>query len=355
MRRSTLACFAGLLAALGGCTVVPDGMVAVRPPGQLTFALPVPLESPVPAAVAAPPSPAHSYAEELYPYAAMAENVYHPRTSGDAAQPRQRKKAEAVCVPGSSLALPIGEEWLLQEFPSNADEIDDEDNLRMQLWARRVVPGGPMVQLVAVFRGTESRHGKDWRANFRWFLRPTRDHYELTSDVIAPALREWLKSKIESGEVATDVKLAATGHSLGGGLAQRLAYAFQAPPNAAELRISRVYAFDPSPVTGWFSTDKTLRERNADNLLIDRILEDGEALSYLRDLIAIVLPPSETRPAIRGMKFNFKHSLNPFSNHSMRLIACALAKYAIPDAKELQTAPLEAESQMSENALSGEK
>jgi hypothetical protein len=351
MNQLTLGLCALMFSVLGGCAVVPDGMVAVRAPGQLTFAPPVALESTVAADTAAPPPPAHSYAQELYPYAAMAENVYHPRTSGDAPQATAPKDAEAVCVPGSSLPLRIGEDWRLQDFPSNADALDDENNLRMQLWARQPALGGPRVEVVAVFRGTEARHGKDWRSNLRWLLRPTVDHYTLTSDVIAPALRDWLQAKIDSGEVAPNVRLVAVGRSLGGGLAQRLAYSFRAPPNATDMRMSRVYAFDPSPVTGWASTDKALREHNADGMLIDRVLEDGEALSYLRDLIAIFLPPSEARPAIRGMKFNFKHSLNPLSNHSMRLIACALAKYAIPGARGLETAPLEAQSQASENQL----
>lgn len=340
-----------VILVLGGCAVVPDGMAAVRTPGKLAFSPPVPLDSDVPAHTAAPPPLARTYGGELYPYAAMAENVYFPRTSGDANRPRAPKDFERVCVPGSSEPLLIGEEWLLQDFPSHADQLDDEKNLRMQLWARRSAPGGPYVEAVAVFRGTEAKHGKDWISNFRWFLRPPVDHYTLTSGEVVKELRDWLEEKISRHQATPEIRLVAVGHSLGGGLAQHLAYAFLAPASAPEMRISRVYAFDPSPVTGWFSADKNLRERNADGLLIDRVLEDGEALSYVRDLLAIILPPSESRPAIRGMKFNFKHSLNPFSNHSMRLIACSLAKYAVPGAEEVETAPLEAKAQSSEKEL----
>jgi len=321
---------------LGGCAVVPDGMLAYRPAASLTFEAPVALEAPAPGSSLSP-------AQEMYPYAALSENVYNPRTAGDAPTPRTPRNLEAACQKGSVDALPIGTSWLLQGFPPNPDELDDVYNLRVQLWARKT-PGSPGInELVVVFRGTEARHGKDWYANLRWFLHPVVDHYTLTVDTIAPALQTWLEEEIAAGRIAPNVKLVATGHSLGGGLAQQMAYAFRAPPSARDLRFERVYAFDPSPVTGWFSTDKTLREQNVDGLLIDRVLEDGEALSYLRTFLGIFVRPSPTRPTIRGVKFNFKHSYNPLSNHSMRLIACSLAKYATPDAAGIDTRLLEQE------------
>jgi hypothetical protein len=55
----------------------------------------------------------------------------------------------------------------------------------------------------------------------------------------------------------------ATGHSLRGGLAQQLAYAQRSVKDLP--RITMVYAFDPSPVTGFYSVDETLREKNKED------------------------------------------------------------------------------------------
>ena len=259
---------------------------------------------------------------------------------GNASIERSPQRLELACSKGSAEPLPIGPRWLLQDFPPDANDLDDTYNLRLQLWGRLGANSDKISELVLAFRGTEARHGEDWWANLRWFLGPRVDHYTLTSDTVAPALQTWIEAKITAGVVAPDVKLVTTGHSLGGGLAQRMAYAFLTP-NGRALRVHHVYAFDPSPVTGWFSVEKDLRERNVDGMQIDRILEDGEALSYVRTLLGIVVRPTEKNPAIRGVKFNFKHSYNPLSNHSMRLIGCSLAKYAFPSSNALDTQPLE--------------
>ena len=47
-------------------------------------------------------------------------------------------------------------------------------------------------------------------------------------------------------------------------------------------------------------------------------------LSYIRLLLRYVNPPAEKDPAIREIRYNFVRTLNPFSSHSMRLIACKL-------------------------------
>ena len=139
---------------------------------------------------------------------------------------------------------------------------------------------------------------------------------------------ENLKTRIENGrEHYKNVRIITTGHSLGGGLAQHLAYslpAVQSSDGTLIPRVSNVYAFDPSPVTGWYSVKSDLRTLNAKGLKIDRIFEHGEILSYARLILSYFNPPSANDPAIREIRYNFVQSLNPFSSHSMRLIACAL-------------------------------
>jgi hypothetical protein len=65
---------------------------------------------------------------------------------------------------------------------------------------------------------------------------------------------------------------------------------------------------------------------NARGLHIDRVFEHGEILSYIRLILRYLNPPQEQDPAIREIRYNFVRSINPFSSHSMRLIACELIR-----------------------------
>lgn len=128
--------------------------------------------------------------------------------------------------------------------------------------------------------------------------------------------------------MATDkADVVSIGHSLGGGLAQHFAYSL--PPTSQDgtevPRVSRVYAFDPSPVTGWLGVPRHLREQNAANMQIERIFEHGEALAYIRLMQSYVVRPSEAAPAIWEIRYNLIRTANVFSNGSMLLLACHLA------------------------------
>ena len=52
----------------------------------------------------------------------------------------------------------------------------------------------------------------------------------------------------------------STGDALGGGLAQQLAYAL--PPHPDVPHVSEVYAFDPSPVTGYLTVKRAECDTN---------------------------------------------------------------------------------------------
>ena len=99
-------------------------------------------------------------------------------------------------------------------------------------------------------------------------------------------------------------------------------------------RISRIYAFDPSPVTGYYSVDVNTRTVNEhgmnepEGLWIDRILEKGEILSYLRAALTLVYFPSAADPAIEGVRFDLFPSLNPIESHSIDELACKLFEAA---------------------------
>jgi hypothetical protein len=85
-----------------------------------------------------------------------------------------------------------------------------------------------------------------------------------------------------------------------------------------------VFAFDPSPVTGYYSVEKAIREHNRKTLSIDRIYERGEILAIVRSLTSVVVMPSETSPTIRGVRFSLFYPANPIAGHSMSELACRL-------------------------------
>ena len=88
-------------------------------------------------------------------------------------------------------------------------------------------------------------------------------------------VEEYLKREREPDyKFIRGAELYSTGHSLGGGLAQEFAYAL--PRNDNVPRVTKVFAFDPSPVTGFYSVGKDLRDYNKTDLRIDRIYERKE-------------------------------------------------------------------------------
>jgi hypothetical protein len=125
-----------------------------------------------------------------------------------------------------------GEGWVpWPNFPDDGlqQEIANS-HLRVQVWTN------PSRRAVAVaFGGTILESGKDWRSNFRWFIPHHEDEYTEIVRRFAPAFAaEFLKRK-EQPEWAflQHAPIYATGHSLGGGLAQQFAYSL--PKNQRDL------------------------------------------------------------------------------------------------------------------------
>jgi pimeloyl-ACP methyl ester carboxylesterase len=157
-----------------------------------------------------------------------------------------------------------------------------------------------------VFRGTDRNDLGDWRSNFRWLrrLEPRFDQYDQVREHIAAIVQ-----RIEAtGCDSANVRFVAVGHSLGGGLAEQVAY--------AHPRIRYVYGFDPSPITGFFDVSALLRPRHNTGHGIDRAYESGEILSLPRYIIEDIHPPSACDPRIRIVRFNMR-SGSPLAQHSM--------------------------------------
>jgi pimeloyl-ACP methyl ester carboxylesterase len=166
----------------------------------------------------------------------------------------------------------------------------------------------------------------DWRANLRWFLPGGhRDAYIDVVRTFAPAFVDELAKRLD-GRAPQSIELISTGHSLGGGLAQQFAYAHCLDERVP--RVSSVYAFDPSPVTGFFSVKRKVRNINRKTLEIDRIYERGEILAVVRSIMSVLWKPSRTAPKIRGRRYFLFFAWNPIAGHSMVRMAVRMSAAA---------------------------
>jgi hypothetical protein len=192
-------------------------------------------------------------------------------------------------------------------------------HLRVEIWSN-----ASSNAVAVAFGGTVFTNIKDWKANLRWFIPHHKDEY---TEVVTTFGRDFVTDYLQRSDRGAlaflrHADLFSTGHSLGGGLAQEFAYSL--PENASVPRVKKVFAFDPSPVTGFYSIRKDLRDHNTQTLAIDRIYERGEVLAYLRSFTNLFFPPSASSPTIRQVRYNLFYTLNAITGHSIAELACRL-------------------------------
>ena len=214
--------------AMSGCASKyqdPD-MVLIREPGNRTYNPPVNISA---------------SAKELWEYAVLSENAYTDGwkdlklTTGEQAISTTRLSGmtppetySKACTPNHTGRLPLPGWHVWDDFPSQPlREQALKVGLYMEVWEKEVSP--PVV--VVAFRGTEFFSWRDWLSNFRWFIWMGRfiplykDQYSVVAQETGKEVLENLKKRIEKGRDGyKDVRIITTGHSLGGGLAQFLAY-----------------------------------------------------------------------------------------------------------------------------------
>lgn len=325
----------GALLGLSACASFKQGAheVLVRDPALGKYVAPV---------------EASLYAKQQWVYAAMSDYAYEvarARSFEDQGKipPTDSPEKQAQACGGNAPPL-IPAEWKRwQDFPS-AELIAAmrRKGLFLTVLEREALPR----EIVVVFEGTNFTELPDWGANFHWFLRfipGFEDQYTLTAREVSNELFARIRSHPANYLVSeTDpvlrsaggdaIKVVATGHSLGGGLAQHFAYTFkQASITSIGPKVSEVYAFDPSPVTGWFSAADPPRSHNANGLVVHRIFEHGEILAYVR-LLTSRLATSAQNPSIWEYRYNFDPKANIVRNHSMRSLSCGLAR-TVADSK----------------------
>lgn len=118
----------------------------------------------------------------------------------------------------------------------------------------------------------------------------------------------------------TRPQIVSVGHSLGGGLAQLAALA----NNPARPRIAKIFAFDPSPITGASYVQKAVLAQNAEGLEIDRIYQSGEVLQGLRKYYQQF--PKDSSACVRRVVFDFFRPDGPVRLHTMSGLAREMVK-----------------------------
>lgn len=184
------------------------------------------------------------------------------------------------------------------------------DGLEYHVWRRR-----DCGTAVIAFRGTDFNEIADWLTNFRWFLgRRFFDQYDQVQEAVPDII------KALYGEGCRPRTIVATGHSLGGGLAQHAAY--------GDKRIGYVYAFDPSPVTAFFGIPFPERNAATQDLGIDRVYEAGEVLSLPRYLVSGLFPSSQCRPRVRIVRFATVNAPSLVERHRISNLTAGLTNLA---------------------------
>jgi pimeloyl-ACP methyl ester carboxylesterase len=261
---------------------------------------------------------AQPFARELLPYALLAAKAYEDENG---VAPNDKPALKKLVADAHS--------WLvgwrhLDRLPAPGTCKPDGgwcislEGLGVRIWLHQQ-PGAALCdEAVIAFRGTDFNSSEDWLANIRWFTRllPVRDQYDQVYDLM-PQFMTRLKDEPCFGEAT---RVVTTGHSLGGGLAQLAAY--------TDGHVSRVYAFDPSSVTGFYMVPSVTRDCTKLGLKIDRIYERNEVLAYLRFVMKLLYTVDHQDPQIRSVRFNVSTGASAVSQHSIVTLGQELLKWA---------------------------
>ncbi|NUR13335.1 MAG: hypothetical protein HOQ20_16055 [Bradyrhizobium sp.] len=289
----------------------------------------------------------YRYADYYLPYAIQSSTAYQPvatlNTIRDAGLGGEVDFAVQSAIPASQEDLrgharKIFKPWRYQ-FGSDAylDCLDWTDEAckaayakrgwdfgsgpTYQVWARtRAAARGACSEVSIAFRGTMGFSGGDWFSNLSRFGSPYDDYYKQLQRNVDTIMRQ-IQNLDCYKRAARKPQIVSTGHSLGAGLAQFVALATK----SGGPRIAKVLAFDPSPVTGAHLVNKALLAENARHLVIDRVYESGEVLSYARAAVQ-EYPQARSRcnPQVRTVEVKAARG-SLIGLHGVELLATNLA------------------------------
>jgi pimeloyl-ACP methyl ester carboxylesterase len=208
--------------------------------------------------------------------------------------------------------------------------------LAIDVWrrARPMAGSTPVMEYAIVYRGTVG--GGGWVSNFRGLtamLPFVWDQYRQALQATEALINQIDRLHTVSDELLqrkqpTQLLFTAVGHSLGGGLAQ---YLYLRQP-----RITRVVAFDPSPIDGSSTIPLDKRQAVTDGMrrrfdrdprdeqaAIHVLFEDGEFISELAPCHTGRVWGDEGGPWVRCERVDFSRG-NAFRQHNMAQLACKL-------------------------------
>ncbi|MEM7358182.1 MAG: hypothetical protein AAF431_03680 [Pseudomonadota bacterium] len=249
--------------------------------------------------------------QRAYHYAILSAEVYgDPDASGRLLRDWELKDCDHAAVYAEWQQFTFSDPLPDKPTPNAGPQMILDEELKYGLWFRDTGPNS--VEVVLAFAGTEST-GDIW-SNLHWLTRYWPGgwgQYDLAR-ALGPIIQERIKARFAH---KTNIEIIATGHSLGGGLAHQAAY--------ASSDINRVFAFDSSSVTGFYSVDKDIRNESKLDMSIYRVHERGEILAYLRSLMSVLYPVTEKQPQIIEATVNFDQG-QAIGQHSIEKLSCAL-------------------------------
>lgn len=198
------------------------------------------------------------------------------------------------------------------------------------VWARTRYPqkdGAACSQVSIAFRGTTPSFA-DWVAN----LDPVTgyladDHYRQLRRNIDAIIKKITTLDCYKRD---RTQIVAVGHSLGAGLAQFAGLS----NNPSRPRITKVFAFDPTPVIAASYVDKALLTQNAGSLEIDRVYQSGEALQRLRSRYEQF--PKSNSPCVRTVVFDVLRPAGSVTLHNMNGLAREVVRFSYDDETQAQ-------------------
>jgi hypothetical protein len=258
-------------------------------------------------------------ARRFLPYALMSAYAYHdgPLCNADPQRNRVSDADAKELTRHLSATTPRESAWSLVPELGLPNGCEDNIGLMFHVWKREV---GDQTYVIIAFRGTSGF--KDWvYGNLWWITRffSSDNQISRARNHAGKIINHFREEAVRTG--GKPPRFVSTGHSLGGGLAQHLVYAY---PGDVEQAI----AFNPSSVTGFVDVSYNNRRQGCackDTLgpeaRLIRVYESYEILANLRIFHKLIFPPERH---VQEVRFPFQKSWNPISQHGMQIFAAKL-------------------------------
>ena len=253
----------------------------------------------------------HDADYQLVPDMAMLSAIVYSGAKTTSHRPDYRQDTARYAVERRELAQRGWRPFACAEAPATPPGKYPLGGLVYDVWVLARPGARPLA--VLVFRGTNYLEFADWVANTRpvtnwpglW------DQYEQ-----ARALTPAVVARLDAA-YGGRARIMAAGHSLGGGLAQHAGYTCP--------RIEKVFAFNSSPLTGYFDVAKKEQLLHGSRRRTFLVYESYEVLALFR-LVPAYLDRFRNVDIV-AVRYNFSTGLDapsPFQQHAMQRLVAGL-------------------------------